>query len=74
MLLRNVPKRFKLPRDPDDEPYVNAAIESGAQFLITRDRDLLELMNSDTKDGRDFQFRFPQLKILNPVDFLRALE
>jgi putative toxin-antitoxin system toxin component, PIN family len=72
-LLRNVPRRFELPRDPEDEPYLNAAIESGAQFLVTRDRDLLDLMNLDTKQGRDFQFRFPQLKILNPVEFLEAL-
>ena len=73
-LLRNVPRRFELPRDPDDEPYLNAAIESGAQFLVTRDRDLLDLMNWDTKEGRDFQSRFPQLKILNPVEFLNVLE
>ena len=72
-LLRNVPRRFELPRDPEDEPYLNAAIESGAQFLVTRDRDLLDLMNLDTKQRRDFQFRFPQLKILNPVEFLEAL-
>jgi putative toxin-antitoxin system toxin component, PIN family len=72
-LLRNVPRRFELPRDPEDEPYLNAATESGAQFLVTRDRDLLDLMNLDTKQGRDFQFRFPQLKILNPVEFLEAL-
>ena len=72
-LLRNVPRRFELPRDPEDEPYLNAAIESGAQFLVTRDRDLLDLMNLDTKQGRDFQFRFPRLKILNPVEFLEAL-
>lgn len=73
-MLRNVPRRFELPRDPDDEPYLNAAIESGAQFLVTRDRDLLDLMNWDTKEGRDFQSRFPQLKILNPTEFLKALE
>lgn len=73
-LLRKVPRRFELPRDPDDEPYLNAAIESGAQFLVTRDRDLLDLMNWETKEGRDFQFRFPQLKILNPTEFLKALE
>lgn len=73
-LLRDVPSRFELPRDPNDEPYLNAAIESGAQFLVTRDRDLLDLMNRDTKEGRDFQFRFPQLRILNPAEFLKALE
>lgn len=70
----NVPRRFEFPRDPDDEPYLNLAIEAGAQFLITRDRDLLDLMDANTRDGLDFQTRFPQLMILNPVEFLKALE
>ena len=73
-LFRNVPKQFELPRDPDDEPYLNLAIYAGAQFLITRDRDLLDLMNWDIKDGRDFRERFPQLKILNPVAFINELD
>jgi putative PIN family toxin of toxin-antitoxin system len=73
-LFRNVPRVFDLPRDPDDEPYINLAIEAGARFLVTRDRDLLDLMNWETKEGRGFQSRFAQLKILNPVDFLRMLE
>jgi predicted nucleic acid-binding protein len=72
--LRNLPRRFELPRDPDDEPYLNAAIEFGAQFLVTRDRDLLDLMNWETQTGRDFQSRFPQLKIHDPVELLRTLD
>jgi putative PIN family toxin of toxin-antitoxin system len=35
-LFRNVPKRLELIRDPGDEPYLNLAIEAGAQFLVTR--------------------------------------
>ena len=70
----NVPRRFEFPRDPDDEPYLNLAIEAGAQFLITRDRDLLDLMRSDTNEGRDFQSRFRQLRILNPVEFLQEIK
>ncbi len=27
-LFRNVPKRFELPRDPDDEPYLNLSLEA----------------------------------------------
>jgi len=73
-LLRNVPKRFELLRDPDDEPYLNTAIAAGAEFLVTRDRDLLDLMDRTTREGRDFQTRFPRLTILNPVEFLKALE
>jgi len=73
-LFRNVPKRFELPRDPGDEPYVNLAIEAGAQFLVTRDRDLLDLMEWDKEEGRYFRSRFPQLKILDPVSFLEEIE
>lgn len=72
-LFREVTKRFELKRDPDDEPYINLAIEAGAQFLVTRDRDLLDLMR-DTEEGLAFQFRFPQLKILDPVAFLKEIE
>jgi hypothetical protein len=28
---------------PDDEPYLDLAIEVGAEFLVTRDRDFLLL-------------------------------
>lgn len=73
-LFRNVPKRFELPRDPNDEPYINLAIEAGAQFLVTRDRDLLDLMRWDTEEGRDFQSRFRELNILDPVAFLKEIE
>lgn len=73
-LFRNVPKRFELPRDPNDEPYLNLAIESGARFLVTRDRDLLDLMRWDTEEGRNFQARFRGLRILDPVEFLKEIE
>ena len=73
-LFRRVPKRIEFPRDPDDEPYLNLAIEAGAQFLVTRDLDLLDLMRWDTEEGRDFQSRFRQLRILDPVQFLKEIE
>lgn len=73
-LFRNIPKRFELPRDPDDEPYLNLAIAAGAEFLVTRDRDLLDLMRKDTEEGRRFQSRFRKLRILDPVEFLRTIQ
>jgi hypothetical protein len=30
-------------RDPDDQKFLEAALAAGAQFLITKDRELLEL-------------------------------
>ncbi len=73
-LFRKVTKRLKYPRDPNDEPYLNLAIEAGAQFLVSRDRDLLDLMKWDTEEGREFQVRFRHLKIVNPVAFLKEIE
>src|SRR5207248_538197 len=41
----DVPTLFQYARDPDDEPYVNLALAVDAEFLVTRDRDLLDLMD-----------------------------
>ena len=47
-------------RDPDDDHVVAAAVEAGARYLVTGDKDLLEL---------DFE----GLEIVSPAAFLRAL-
>ena len=39
-----VPLVAQLPRDPKDEKYSNLAIAANAQYLVTRDNDLLDLM------------------------------
>src|SRR2546426_6093271 len=65
--LDKVPAVFTYPRDPDDEPYVNLAVAAGANYLVSRDNDLLDLMRQDLPEARDFRQRFPDLKILNPI-------
>lgn len=72
--IKNVPEEFHYERDPDDEPYINLALATRAQYLMTRDADLLDLMRRDTEAGRDFQRRFPQLRIVDPVTFLQEIE
>lgn len=72
-LIETVPKRFDYPRDVDDEAYVNLAIEAEADFLVSRDKDLLDLMKWTSQDGREFQKRFRFVKILDPVEFLREI-
>ena len=69
-----IKSHYDYPRDPDDEPYLNLAIEAGAEFLVTRDRDLLDLMRWDREEGRTFQRRFPKLKNVDPVTFLKLIE
>lgn len=74
LYLWTVRKRFEYPRDPDDEPYLNLAIEVEADYLVSRDADLLDLMNWAQEEGRTFQQRFRFLKIVTPVEFLQVME
>ena len=67
-MVSDVPSVFSLPRDPDDEPYLNLSIAVGADYLASRDNDLLDLMQD-----ADFRTKYPHLTILDPVALLRAL-
>ncbi len=58
----------------DDECYINLAIEAKADYLVSRDRDLLDLMTGHTDVCKDFRRRFRQLKIVEPIEFLRRME
>jgi putative PIN family toxin of toxin-antitoxin system len=64
----DVPKVFSLPRDPDDEPYLDLALAANADYLVTWDKDMLDLMNEES-----FRSQYPGLAILNPVALLQAL-
>jgi putative PIN family toxin of toxin-antitoxin system len=64
-IVKDVPAVYKLPRDPDDEAYINLAAAAGAMFLVSRDKDLLSLMNDEA-----FCKQFPTLTIVEPVAFL----
>jgi putative PIN family toxin of toxin-antitoxin system len=72
-LVPNVAAVFTYARDPDDAHYVNLALATGADYLVSWDNDLLDLMDARRSEGRDFQQRFPSLKIVNPPGFLRSL-
>ena len=68
----NVPHIFSLPRDPDDEPYIDLAIVADAEFLVSwNDRHLAYLMRRDT--GEELCRRYP-LKIVSPPGFLAAVK
>ena len=72
--VENVPRHFTYSRDPNDEPYINLAIEANAVFLVSRDNDLLDLMIDYTDECKNFRRRFRRLKIVNPVEFLAIIE
>jgi putative PIN family toxin of toxin-antitoxin system len=72
-VVSGVPRLFSLERDPKDEKYLDLALHAGAQYLVTRDKDLLDLMEPATEEGRMFRQQHPGLTILDPVAFLRIL-
>ncbi|MCI0486004.1 MAG: putative toxin-antitoxin system toxin component, PIN family [Blastocatellia bacterium] len=73
--VRNVPKHFDYQeRDVKDEPYINLAIEVQANYLVSRDNDLLDLMKWEREASREFQKRFRFLKIVTPDVFLKEIE
>ena len=52
-------------RDANDLPYLNLAVARGAEYLVSRDNDLLDLMNDPS-----FISQFPQMQIVDPIAFL----
>jgi len=69
----DVPQRFSYPRDIDDEPYLNLAIETEANYLVSRDKDLLDLMTSHSDECKEFRQRFRSLTVIEPIAFLKEV-
>jgi putative PIN family toxin of toxin-antitoxin system len=69
--IEDVPQAFHYQRDPDDEPYLNLAIAAGASYLVSRDKDLLDLEPSSSQPGEALRHLLPALVIVDPVEFLR---
>lgn len=74
IFIRSVPKKFTLSRDADDEPYINLAIESEADYIVTRDNDLLDLMTGYDAESKEFRQRLRPLKVVEPLEFLKIVE
>jgi putative PIN family toxin of toxin-antitoxin system len=72
ILARRVPRVFEFSRDTSDEPYLNLAIAINAAFLVSRDRDLLDLKTDS--ESKQFRRRFRFLKVITPDDFLKEVE
>ena len=69
-----VTEKFRFERDPKDAPYLNLAIAADADYLVTRDRDLLDLMIGYSAECKEFRQRFRKIKIIKPEDFMRAVD
>lgn len=68
-----VPERFRYDRDPDDAHYINLALSVRAQYVVSRDKDLLDLVDQRRAEGRDFVNRFPMLRVIEPAELLTQL-
>ena len=74
VMLHDVPRVFEYQRDPKDEPYINLALAAGATYLVSRDKDVLDLADSSNPEGERLRKMSADLKILDPITFLRDLE
>lgn len=74
VVVTDVPERYTHPTDPSDSAYVNLALATDSELVVTRDRHLLMLMDDTTAQGRSFRQQFSKLRILKPVEFLTELE
>jgi putative PIN family toxin of toxin-antitoxin system len=65
---------FNFERDRKDEIIIDLAIEAKADYIVSRDKDLLDLMTGYTDECKDFRRRFRGLQIVNPVEFLAIVD
>jgi putative PIN family toxin of toxin-antitoxin system len=64
--VERVPKVF----DPDDAPYLDLAIHTGAFALVTRDKEILKLREPNYELGRLLRQRHSALHLAIPEEFL----
>ena len=74
VLVKNVSSLFNYSRNPKDEKYINLAVEAQADYIVSRDRDLLDLMTDFTDEAKEFRQRFRSLKVIEPKEFLQIIE
>ena len=72
-VVTRIPERFTYPRDPDDAHYINLALAAKARYVVTRDKDPLDLMDAARPEGPEFRQRFRSLQIIEPQVLLREL-
>jgi putative PIN family toxin of toxin-antitoxin system len=72
-LVRQVRHVMDYPRDPTDEPYIDLAVAANADFLVSRDKDLLALMTGHSTICRDFRRKTRPLRVVDPVTFVKSV-
>lgn len=72
-LLDKFEEPFRYSRDPDDSMYVNLALACGGMLVVSRDKDLLDLMSDTNIDGKALRVEYPAFQVLTPPQFLKTL-
>lgn len=73
-LLDGFPTPFEYDRDPDDAHYVNLALACGGKLIVSRDKDLLDLLNSSDPQARKLMTEHPDFRVFTPPQFLETVE
>ena len=53
---------------------LNLAIAASAFLIVSRDRDLTDLMSNANLDGKRLRAQYPEFQVLTPPEFLRLLD
>ncbi len=72
--VNSVAKKFEYPRDTKDEPYINLAVQEEARYIVSRDKDLLDLMTGYDDESKEFRQRFRPLKVVDTLTFVQIVE
>ncbi|MCC6327875.1 MAG: putative toxin-antitoxin system toxin component, PIN family [Acidobacteria bacterium] len=66
--VQSVERVFELDRDPDDALFIDLSIATKADFLVSRDKDLLDLFGD-----ANLVAKHANLRIVDPYEFLEAV-
>jgi putative PIN family toxin of toxin-antitoxin system len=73
-VIHTVPERFIVRADPKDSPFLNLAIESGADFLVTYDEThILSIRDPNHPQHNELLALSPGLKLVKPSELARQL-
>lgn len=62
-------EQFNICRDKEDNKFLDAVYASKADYLLTLDKDLLDLRD----ENKEFQIKEHKFRILRPEEFLRLI-
>ncbi len=73
VLVDNVPEVFAFERDPKDAKYIDLALASQSKYLVSRDKDLLDLREHGSPLGSLLEGLGTHFSIVDPVELLAIL-